>query len=273
MRPAGKARRPSISGICKGGATPPDPGVPAARFPARWGGDGMQRRPNANELRRRDTIVRPILRSGCWRSRTSGAGCGPARYARRPARTASFIASAIATGSCAPAIAVFISTRVGAELHRQRRVRRRADAGVDDERHAGELADDAQVVRVLDAEPGADRRAERHDRRGAGVFELAADDRIVGRVRQHDEAFAHEDARRVDQLLVVGEERPLVADHFELHPVRQPGFAARAGRCGPLRRRCSSRRCSAAGSTSTCRCSRAAIPWSDRRCSRAARRR
>ena len=35
-------------------------------------------------------------------------GMRPERNARRPARTASFIASAIATGSCAPAIAVFI---------------------------------------------------------------------------------------------------------------------------------------------------------------------
>ena len=34
----------------------------------------------------------------------------PARKASRPASTASFIARAIATGSCAPAIAVFIST-------------------------------------------------------------------------------------------------------------------------------------------------------------------
>src|SRR5207302_8812715 len=37
-------------------------------------------------------------------------GIRPARQARRPARTASFIDSAIATGSCAPAIAVFIKT-------------------------------------------------------------------------------------------------------------------------------------------------------------------
>ena len=78
---------------------------------------------------------------------------------------------------------------VGAELHRQRRVRCRADAGVDDERHARELADDADVVGVLDAEARADRRAERHDRRRAGVLQLAAGDRIVVRVRQHDEAL------------------------------------------------------------------------------------
>src|SRR5688572_9455018 len=47
MRPAGKARRPSISGICDGGATPPG---------------GMQRRPNATGLLRRDTRMRWIVR-------------------------------------------------------------------------------------------------------------------------------------------------------------------------------------------------------------------
>jgi hypothetical protein len=43
--------------------------------------------------------------------------------------------------------------RVAAELHRLGRVRRRADAGVDDDRHAALLEDDAEVVRVPDAEP------------------------------------------------------------------------------------------------------------------------
>src|SRR5881409_3478413 len=32
--------------IFEGGATQPAAGVPAARFPARWGGAGMHRRPN-----------------------------------------------------------------------------------------------------------------------------------------------------------------------------------------------------------------------------------
>src|SRR5947207_12191990 len=45
MRPAGKARRPRISGIFEGGATQPEPGSPTRQ--PRWGGEGMQRRPNA----------------------------------------------------------------------------------------------------------------------------------------------------------------------------------------------------------------------------------
>src|SRR5712692_3273181 len=48
MRPAGKARRPRISGIFEGGATPPGPGSPTRQ--PRWGGGGMQRRPNAGGL-------------------------------------------------------------------------------------------------------------------------------------------------------------------------------------------------------------------------------
>src|SRR5437773_6377788 len=41
----GKARRPRISGIFEGGATQPEPGSPTRQ--PRWGGEGMQRRPNA----------------------------------------------------------------------------------------------------------------------------------------------------------------------------------------------------------------------------------
>ena len=117
-------------------------------------------------------------------------GMRPARYASRPAITASFIASAIATGSSRAGDGRVHQHAVGAELHRERRVRRRADAGIDDERHARELADDADVVDVLDAEARSDRRAERHHRRRARVLELAAGDRIVVGVGQHDEAFA-----------------------------------------------------------------------------------
>src|SRR6266850_6439853 len=46
MRPAGKARRPRISGIFEGGATQPDPGSPTRQ--PRWGGGGMHRRSNAD---------------------------------------------------------------------------------------------------------------------------------------------------------------------------------------------------------------------------------
>src|SRR6266851_10508745 len=50
------------SGIFEGGATQPAAGVPAARFPARWGGAGMHRRPNAAGLSPR--AVKPYTQRG-----------------------------------------------------------------------------------------------------------------------------------------------------------------------------------------------------------------
>ena len=188
---------------------------------------------------------RSCRRSGCWPRRGSGAGCGRRRYASRPASTASFIAVAIATGSRGQRDRRVHQHAVGAELHRDRRVRRRADAGVDDHRHARLLVDDPDVVRILDAETRSDRRAERHDRRRARFLELPADDRIVVRVGQHDEAFAHEHARRLEQRDVVGEERALVADDLELHPVREPDLARQPRRADRVVRRVAARRCSA----------------------------
>ena len=147
-------------------------------------------------------------------------GIRPARNASRPAMTACFIASAMATGFSAPAMAVFISTPSAPSS-----IASAASDAVPTPAStitgtSRELADDADVVGVLNAEAGPDRRAERHHGRRAGVLELPAGDRIVVRIGQDDEAFPDEDARRFDQGLVVGEERPLVADHLELHPVR-----------------------------------------------------
>ena len=186
---------------------------------------GLERLEIVRALRHR-SARRPVLRPGCWRSRTASAECVRRRYARRPARTASFIASAIATGSCAPAIAVFISTPSAPSSIASAA----SDAVPTPASTISGTRANSRMMRmlfdVLDAEARANRRAERHDRRGAGVFELAADDRIVVGVGQHDEPFLHQHARRLEQRLVVGKQRPLVADHFELHPVRQPGLAA-----------------------------------------------
>ena len=85
---------------------------------------------------------------------------------------------------------------VAAGLHRQRRVGGGADAGVEDHRHARALDDQAQVVGVVDAHAAADRRAERHHRRAAGVLEPARQDRVVVRVGQHHEAVARPASRR-----------------------------------------------------------------------------
>ena len=122
----------------------------------------------------------------------------------RPARNASFIASAMATGSCAPAIPVFISTPSRPSPH------------------PGELADDPDVVRILNAEAEADRGAERHHG-GGGFLEFPADHRVVVRVGQDHEALVDQRSRGVERGLGVWKQSLFVADHLELHPVREPG--------------------------------------------------
>ena len=95
-----------------------------------------------------------------------------------------------------------------------------AHAGVDDDRHLHRLEDQAEVVRVADAQARADGRGQRHHRRAAGVLELPRDDRVVGGVGEDGEALLHQRCRAASSgLLDVGEERLLVADHLELHPL------------------------------------------------------
>ena len=103
--------------------------------------------------------------------------------------------------------------------------RRRADAGVEDHRHAGALDDEREVVRVADAHARADRRAERHDRGAADVLQAAREDRVVGRVGQHDEAVGDELLGGEQQLRRVGQQRALVADDLELDPVGRERLA------------------------------------------------
>lgn len=81
------------------------------------------------------------------------------------------------------------------------------------------LAHDAKVRGVLHAEPRPDGRGQRHHRRAARVEELLRHDKVVREVRQHGKAFADEHARGFERLLVVGEERRLIADDFELEEV------------------------------------------------------
>ena len=119
---------------------------------------------------------------------------------------------------------------VAAGLHRERRVRGGADAGVEDHRHARGLDDQPQVVGVGDAHAAADRRAERHHRRAAGVLEPAREDRVVARVGQDGEAVGDELLGGVEQLRRVGQQRLVVADHLELDPARLERLAARAAR-------------------------------------------
>ncbi len=118
---------------------------------------------------------------------------------------------------------------VTAELHRERGVRRGADAGVEDDGDARPLDDHGDVVRVRDTQPGTDGGAQRHDRRAAGLLEPPREDRVVVGVRQHGEAVGHQLLGRVEQLDRVGQQRVLVGDHLELDQVglerlaREPG--------------------------------------------------
>ena len=72
--------------------------------------------------------------------------------------------------------------------------------GVEDHRHARvRSTDEREVVRVADAHAAADRRAERHRGGAARVLEAPGQDRVVIRVRQHDELL-------VDELLGGGQQ-------------------------------------------------------------------
>ena len=131
-----------------------------------------------------------------------------------------------------------------AQLHRDRRIRCRADAGIDQHRDLRALEDELQVPRIENAHTRADQRCERHDRDAADRLELARDDRIVRRVDHHVETVGDQRLRGLERLPDVGEQRVLVAEHLEFaQRVAVEQFAARASACAPLRRRCSSRRC------------------------------
>jgi hypothetical protein len=75
-------------------------------------------------------------------------------------------------------------------------------------------------MRVLDTEPGADRGAEWHDGGAPSVLEAAGEHGVVVRVGKHDETLRHQLLSRLQQLDGVWQERNLVPDDLELHPVR-----------------------------------------------------
>ena len=74
-------------------------------------------------------------------------------------------------------------------------------------------------MRIGDAAARADRRAERHHGRRAGVRELAARNRIVIAIGQHHEAATHQRLGGAQQFLDIRVEQFAVADHLELDPV------------------------------------------------------
>src|SRR6266540_1913586 len=127
--------------------------------------------------------------------------------------------------------------RGAAELERKGRVRRRADAGIENDRHRRTYAKQLDQVWVADAKPRADRGAKGHDRRGASVGELAADDGILRAIGQHGETLRNQHFCCAHELLGIGIEQLAVADHFELDPVRLERFAREFGGENRVRRR------------------------------------
>ncbi len=157
-------------------------------------------------------------------------GIRPARRACQPASTASRMAPAIATGSSARETALASSTpsqpsSIAIAASEAVPMPASRITGT-----VGGLDDQPQVVGVADPHAAADRRAERHHRRAARVLQAAREDGVVVRVGQHHEAVVHERLGGVEQLDRVGQERAVVADHLELHPVGLERLAARAGR-------------------------------------------
>ena len=157
-----------------------------ARRPDRRGGRACRRRCSVGAACWRSCVQRRRSRVGAALSRTRGrrtrgrglgveaardaAGAGGRGGRPRP-RAGSRVA--IATGSSARLMAVAHRTASQPISSAMRRVGGGADAGVEDHRDAGLLDDQAQVVRVEDPLAGADRRAERHDRRAADVLQPA----------------------------------------------------------------------------------------------------
>ncbi len=152
----------------------------------------------------------------------------PAPHASRPASTASRIARAIAIGSRAPAIAVFIST----PSHPSSIASAASEAvPTPASTITGTFACSRMIRRLYGL------RIPRPEPIGAasGITathpssaSLQARDRIVGDIRQDLEALLDENLRGFDRRRGIGEQRPVIADHFELHHLADADFARQA---------------------------------------------
>ena len=139
--------------------------------------------------------------------------------ANHPASTACFIASAIRTGSRAPATPVFISTASAPSS-----IARAASEAVPTPASTttGTFACSTMMRRFAGFRmPSPDPIGAPSGMTAARpeLFELAAHHRVVDAVGQNDETLIDQDLRRLEQLFVVGEEGLLVSDHLQLHPV------------------------------------------------------
>ena len=153
------------------------------------------------------------------RARSGGAGCAPRARASKPASTALRIAAAMATGSAAREIALASSTASqpasiasaaseAVPTPASRITGTRACSTIS-RRLYGLLIPMPLPIGdpsgITAAQPASSRRRARI---GSSF--------VYGR---HREALAHERLGRLEQLGRVGEQRPVVADHLELHPV------------------------------------------------------
>src|SRR6266704_4400353 len=117
---------------------------------------------------------------------------------------------------------------IGAEFHGDGGVGSRANAGIHNHGNFGNaFTKDAEVRGILHAKAGADGCSERHNSGGARVDEFTGGDKIVVRVRENDETFLDKNARRFDKLLSVWEKRLLIANDFELDPIRKAHFSGK----------------------------------------------
>ena len=175
-------------------------------------------------------------------------GCmGPARKAVRPASIAQAEGARHRDRIARLGDGGIEQHAVVAELHRGRRMRRQADASVDDQRNLGKMrAHGPQAEHIVEPFAGADRRAPRHQHFASGFDKPLGDDEILGRIREDFEAVGGKNPRRLDEPKHVGLQRVGFADDFELDPGRRRTLRAPSQPSSPPLSRCSSRRCWAA---------------------------
>lgn len=114
---------------------------------------------------------------------------------------------------------------VGAHLHGVGRMRRHAQSGVHDHRHAALLDDYREHFAHDDAFVGAYRRCQRHDRRRTGLLQALAEHRIGLYVGQHDKAHFSQPLGGFERLDGIGQQIFRVRVYFELYEVGAEGLA------------------------------------------------
>ena len=158
-------------------------------------------------------------------------GMRPDRYARRPARTARFMAVAMAAASRASAMAVFIriaSAPSSMAMAASDGTPTPASTMIIASGNCSRII--RKIRRVLHAHSRTDRGGQRHDGGAAGVEQFFCHYQIVGEIRQDDKAFFYQYFSGLKCLFVVGQQRDRIADDLELDPIGFESFAGQS--CG-----------------------------------------